>query len=119
AQLYPEIARQVAEEGHEIANHSVSHVNLNAVNNSRISSEILDSQQQIEEVTGITPATFRPPYGEYNDKVLKIADETNISVIMWSVDTLDWKTKSKNSIYQTVKNQASPGSIILMHDIQE
>src|SRR5690625_4853718 len=97
AQLYPEIARQVAEEGHEIANHSISHVNLNAVNSDRITTEMLDSQKQIEKVTGITPTTFRPPYGEYNDKVLSIAKNSNTSVIMWSIDTLDWKTRNANS----------------------
>lgn len=116
---YPEIARKVAEEGHEIANHSNSHVNLNAVNNNRMKDELLESKKLIEQITGITPTTFRPPYGEYNATVLDIAKKSDQSVIMWSVDTLDWKTRNANAIYETVIQRTQPGSIILMHDIHE
>lgn len=117
AETYPEIAKQVADEGHEVANHSVTHANLNAVSGERIRTEVLDSLTQIEKATGVTPTTFRPPYGEFNQTVIDHAEDSNQSIIMWSVDTLDWKSRNADSIYEVTKNQSRSGSIVLMHDI--
>ena len=116
AARYPEIAKQVADEGHEIANHSVSHANLNAVNKKRIESEVTSSVKTIEEATGVKPKTFRPPYGEYNKKVIDLAEKTDQTIILWSIDTLDWKYRNANRVLERTKF-AKPGSIILMHDI--
>lgn len=115
----PELALQVAYEGHEIANHTNTHVNLNAVKAKRIKNEVQDAQQRIEKAIGIKPTTFRPPYGEYNKTVVKYANESDQHVILWSVDTLDWKSRNAKSIYNIVKKQTKPGSIILFHDIHE
>lgn len=114
---YPEIAKRVAEDGHEIGNHSATHVNLNATKEKRIDAEIIDSKQQIEEMIGYTIETFRPPYGEYNQYVLDEAEKSDQSVVLWSVDTLDWKNRNANSVYQATINETEPGSIILLHDI--
>ncbi|HLR42344.1 MAG TPA: polysaccharide deacetylase family protein, partial [Pseudogracilibacillus sp.] len=64
ASTYPHIAKRVADEGHEIANHSITHANLNTATKDRIIEELTVSQQQIETATGVRPETFRPPYGE-------------------------------------------------------
>lgn len=117
AESLPEIARQVANEGHEIANHSISHANLNASGADRIHEEMVESLHQIENATGVRPHLFRPPYGNYNDTVLNKANETNQKLIMWSVDTRDWESRNANSVYQMVQSYTQPGSIILMHDI--
>src|SRR5690625_7555403 len=69
---FPDIVKQVANEGHEIANHSISHANLNAVGGDRIRQEMVDSLNQIENAGGVKPKLFRPPYGNYNDTVLNI-----------------------------------------------
>src|SRR5690625_1679133 len=114
---FPDIVKQVANEGHEIANHSISHANLNAVGADRIRQEMVDSLNQIENAGGVKPKLFRPPYGNYNDTVLNIAKETNQKVIMWSVDTRDWESRNANSVYEMVKAYTRPGSIVLMHDI--
>lgn len=115
----PELALQVADEGHEIANHTNTHVNLNAVKGKRIKQEVQNSQHRIEKAIGIKPTTFRPPYGEYNQTVIKYAIESDQQVILWSIDTLDWKNRNAKSIYNIVKQQARPNSIILFHDIHE
>ena len=118
-EYYPELALQVAYEGHEIANHTNTHVNLNAVKGKRIKQEVQNSQQRIEKAIGIKPTTFRPPYGEYNKTVIKYAKESDQEVILWSIDTLDWKSRNAKAIYNVVKQQARPNSIILFHDIHE
>lgn len=118
-EFYPEVAKDVVKAGHEIGNHSITHVNLNAVNKNRMKTEIIESKQLIQEVTGIEPHIFRPPYGEHNQVVLNHAENTNQSVILWSVDSLDWKSKNVKSIYNTTINQIRPGAIVLFHDIHK
>lgn len=119
ANKYPKIAKLVADAGHDIANHSETHINLNTVNRKRIEREILQSQQLIKEITGKKPTLFRPPYGEYNQAVLDISTKSNQTIIMWSVDTLDWQHRNKERTYEIIKNNVQPGSIILMHDIHQ
>lgn len=117
AKAHPDIAKRVADQGHEIANHSITHANLNAVNNNQVKQEIIDSKQQIEEVTGKTPTLFRPPYGSSNNYVEKIAQETDQAITMWSIDTYDWQHLNASKTLQAIQNEVRPGSIILMHDI--
>lgn len=119
AEQYPEVAKQVADEGHEIANHTVTHANLNAINRSRIEEEMTHSKEQIENATGQTPIIFRPPYGNHNDTVLEIAESTDQTIVLWSLDTYDWQHRNANATYQTIIDNVRPGSVILMHDIHQ
>lgn len=114
---YPDITQQIIDEGHELGNHSISHANLNAVKKEKAASEINDSKQIIEEVTGNEPSLFRPPYGNYEDDTENMIHNSNQEIIMWSVDTQDWNSQNSNAIYGTVKANVVPGSIVLMHDI--
>lgn len=118
AHAHPEIAKRVADEGHEVANHSITHANLNTLSTDKIIEEITLSQQQIEDATGIRTETFRPPYGEYNHLVLEQAKMTDQIISMWTIDTLDWSNRSPSAILEKVK-RTTPGDIILMHDIHE
>lgn len=117
AQAYSNVAKKVADAGHEIANHTIEHPDLVTLSIEGIQNQLVQSQNQIEEATGKRPIYFRPPYGSYNDNVLNIAKESNQKVIMWSVDTRDWESKNPAAINQIVQTYARPGSIILMHDI--
>ncbi|HZW69155.1 MAG TPA: polysaccharide deacetylase family protein, partial [Pseudogracilibacillus sp.] len=116
---FPEVAKQVADEGHEIANHSITHANLNKAKKSEIQKEVIDSKKIIQEVTGIEPKLFRPPYGEYNDAVIKAANASDQTIVMWSVDTLDWKHKDKNKVINLTMTKSTAKSIVLLHDIHE
>lgn len=116
---YPDLAKQVVNEGHEIANHSETHVNLNAVNKKRMDKEVKNSKSIIEKFTGISPSIFRPPYGEYNETVVTYAEASDQSIILWSVDTLDWKSRNAKAIYNAAINKTRPGAIVLMHDIHQ
>jgi len=119
AEQNPDIVQRITNEGHEIGNHSISHANLNAVKRQKAEQEIINSKQMIEDVTGEEITLFRPPYGNFEDDTQKMINDSNQDIIMWSLDTKDWDSKNTNEIYQTVKNNVEPGSIILMHDIHE
>ncbi|WP_026580912.1 polysaccharide deacetylase family protein [Bacillus sp. J33] len=117
AQFYPTVASRVAEEGHEIGNHSDSHADLSSLREKQIRKEIEEASAKIKEASGQLPSTVRPPYGAMNEDVKKIAEATGTPLILWSVDSLDWKSRNASSIHKVVMNNAVPGSIVLMHDI--
>lgn len=113
----PQLAKKIVDQGHELANHSVTHANLKAVKEKRAKKEIMDSQKTIQEITGAKPKLFRPPYGNFDDTAEELIGKSGQKIILWSVDTEDWKEKNSNAIYEKVKSHTNPGSIILMHDI--
>lgn len=118
-QRNPDIAKNIVKKGHEIANHSKTHINLNSVNKSRIEFEVIQSQKEIEAATGVKPTLFRPPYGEYNQTTINLATKTDQNIIMWSVDSYDWKSRNKSKIVSEIKRQTRKNSIILLHDIHQ
>lgn len=114
---YPALAKQVADNGHEIANHTQNHKDLTTLHPSAIRHEIATSRQKIIEATGQVPQLFRPPYGAYNESVLQINRENQESMILWSVDSLDWKSRNATAVNEKILNSIRPGSIVLLHDI--
>ena len=78
--------------------------------------EIQLSVNKIEKITGSKTILYRAPYGEYNDTVIKTAQENGYYTIQWDVDTLDWKGLSGVEICERVMSKVKPGSIILNHN---
>lgn len=117
-ELYPEIARRIVAEGHEIANHSWSHPALPKIGAARVKSEIDKTSEIIERVTGVRPATMRPPYGATNQSLnRRLNEEFGLSVIMWSVDPQDWRYRNAARVSNHLIQHARPGDILLAHDI--
>jgi len=116
---YPELAAEVASQGHEIANHTQNHMNLTTVRNDVARQEIALSREKIEEATGETPHLVRPPYGAYDNATINLASENDETLILWSVDPDDWKHRNPRTIERNVLQAVRPGSIILLHDIYE
>lgn len=112
---YPELARRISEDGHEIASHGHRHINLSPLPPGEIRTEISRAHETIEEVTGKTPKLIRTPNGDYNAKVLKVAKDMGYTVIQWDVDSLDWKNPGVNTIIARVLKNVRPGSIVLLH----
>lgn len=113
----PRIARDVANRGHEIASHSVSHADLTRLGPNGVDKEFANGKSIIKKTTGVTPRTFRPPYGAINQNVKNKAKKYNQPLILWSVDSLDWKYRSKSAVHSRVMNNVHPGAIVLLHDI--
>lgn len=114
---YPLLAQRVVADGHEIGNHTMNHPDLTTLDVEQIMEEVIVSSSIIEEATGINPKLIRPPYGGFNDDVKNIVEDKNLSLIMWSVDSLDWKSREAEAINEEVMSNISDGSIILLHDI--
>lgn len=114
---YSELAKKVAENGHEIASHTESHKDLTKLSVRGIRQELATSRDKITKATGQVPTLVRPPYGAYNETVKKIAGENQESIILWSVDSLDWKSRNATAVNAQILKTIRPGSIVLMHDI--
>lgn len=110
-----ENARRAAEQGCEIGNHSWNHPLYSSLTSKEVAKQISRTNSKITEICGVEPAVSRPPYGDYNTKVLKAA---GMAQILWTVDTLDWKTRNPRKIFKAVKAAGNlDGKIILMHSI--
>lgn len=114
---YPSLAERVAKSGHEIGNHTDHHMDLTKVGEPQMVQEVQISNQKIQDATGKSPTLIRPPYGAFNSKVEEVARKNGSSLVLWSVDSLDWKSKNAEAIHQVVKKEVVSGSIILLHDV--
>lgn len=114
AEKYPELIKQMAEDGHLIGNHTWNHVQLNAISSKDACEEIIATNQTIKEITGMTPMYLRPPFGEWNRK--EDCPEQMISVY-WDIDPLDWKTEDADIVARRILSEVEDGDIILLHDV--
>ena len=111
---YPEIANDVLTAGHELGNHTWTHANLTKMATDSIANEISRTNNIIEQATGQAPTVFRPPYGAFKDDMLNVMQ---LPVVLWDVDTLDWKHRDAAQLLTSVKSSVHDGSNVLMHDI--
>lgn len=117
AEKYPDMVRLIAERGHEIANHGYSHLHMASIPEEKIAEEITRCTQVLEELSGQKVKLFRPPYGEYDAKVVKTARKLGYQIIQWDCDSLDWKKDmSRENIFNRVVKRTEKGSIILFHN---
>lgn len=115
---YPDIVAREVKEGHVLANHTWSHPQLTKISDSKINKEITSTLEAIKKVVPNAEVNLtRPPYGAFNSRVTAALKSLKQSVILWDVDTLDWKNRNPQSVLEQVKKQTKAGSIILMHDI--
>lgn len=114
----PECVKTLVEKGHDLGNHSVHHYDMTTISKEQMKTEINDVGKKVEELTGYKMKLFRPPYGAYNNDVIKATYECGYFPIQWNVDSLDWKNYGVQSIIDTVCNHKDlgPGSIILCHN---
>lgn len=112
---FPQLARRIAEEGHEIGNHTYSHPRLLWRTPGKIAWEIERAQNVIAHHTGRQPALFRPPYGLRWFGLFPILSQRKMMAVMWSVNGYDWRLPARE-IAGRVLRGAGSGSIILLHD---
>lgn len=113
---YPEVTRQIVAAGHEVGNHSATHPHMNALTEEGIYRELEDTNKLLERLTGQRPKLFRPPFGEYNNTLIRVAEELGMKTIQWSVDSLDWRDLTAGEITSRVLEQIEPGAIVLFHN---
>lgn len=116
-QYNKQIIKREFEEGHEIGNHTYTHINVSKQGYNTIQKEIYDTQDAIKSVTGIEPKVFRPPYRAVSKDMCRIIKEKNMNIVLWSyVDAKDWQNPGVNSIVKSIENGVQNGCIILLHD---
>lgn len=117
-ELFPEIAKAVAEAGFEVGNHSWSHRDMTKMGEEQIREEVRKTQDAIERATGVRPKLFRPPYGNINDRVYSVLREEGLDVVLWSIDPRDWASgQTSASVTSKIVKEARPGAIVCIHDI--
>jgi peptidoglycan/xylan/chitin deacetylase (PgdA/CDA1 family) len=112
-----EIIKRAASLGCDVVGHTWDHRNLTKLSSDKMKAEILDTHNAIESVIGAVPRIFRPPYGAVNGSVKSVSLELGFSPVNWSVDTVDWKNKNADSVYDAVMKGVKDHAIILCHDL--
>lgn len=114
-QTNPDVFMQMIHDGHEVGNHSWDHSNLSKLTKEQIRQQLVQTNDQVQQLIGVKPATLRPPYGALNQDVVDTALSLNQKIILWNVDSLDWSGLSGDQIAVNVLSNTGPGAIILMH----
>ncbi len=116
AERYPELILRELAEGHEVGNHTWSHPKLGKISESELSRELIKTERVLNEIADYRPKLFRPPEGNTSKIVESAAQKNDYSIVIWSVDTLDWAHTPTDKIVETVLDKTCAGSIILCHD---
>ena len=119
---HPDLAKEIVNRGHDLENHSLTHGHMNTMTDAEVEKEISGTTDIIKETTGFLPNLFRPPYGEYDKRILRILKSDGYPyTILWTVDSYDWAEEmngvkiTKNYLVKRVLKGASNNGIILMH----
>lgn len=115
--LYPQLLKKVVVEGHALGNHTWSH-EYGYYSEAAAAHELDETAKLVYKTTGVKTALFRPPGGILHNGLVSTAQEKKYAVIMWSVDSKDWRYLGNTSaaMVEGVLKEAKPGGIILMHD---
>jgi peptidoglycan/xylan/chitin deacetylase (PgdA/CDA1 family) len=113
---HPELCARIADEGHELGNHTYSHPYLPLQRSAKVARELAATDAAIERATGLVPDLARPPYGGRSPWTVRAFDRLAKRVVLWDVNSFDWKGAPADEVARRVVDRARPGSIILMHD---
>lgn len=113
---HPKTARRIRKEGHRLCNHTRNHPDMARLSSKAARKQVLIAQWQIRKVTGVTPTTFRFPYGSSNKRVRAVVRSCQLRSLGWDVDTRDWERPSAKRITARIVGNVRPGSVVLMHD---
>ena len=111
-----DILKRMLEEGSEIGNHSYNHKELTKLSSAELMDQITKTQDAVIAATGITPKLMRPTFGSYDDN---LKSNVGMPLVLWSVDTLDWKSRDAKKVTDHVLSNVKDGDIVLMHDIYD
>lgn len=88
---YPEEVIKIAKAGHDLGNHSATHPHMSQLSKEQIKNELAQAHEKVKNLTGVDMTLFRPPFGEYDNKVIEAAEESGYYTIQWDVDSLPSK----------------------------
>ncbi|KWX75633.1 polysaccharide deacetylase family protein [Paenibacillus jilunlii] len=110
-----ELAAEMLKRGHEMENHAYTHPNMSTLSRARATAEIQKTQNLLKESLGVTNIWFAPPSGDFDQETVDIAASLGLKTVLWTLDTVDWRNPSPDSIISKISSKAEPGTLILMH----
>ncbi|MEC0373071.1 polysaccharide deacetylase family protein [Paenibacillus chibensis] len=111
----PELAKEIQKRGHELENHAYTHPNMSQLSEYRASLEISKTQKLLKESLGVDNTWFAPPSGDFNQQTVRIAHGLGLKTVLWTLDTVDWRNPSPDSVVNKISNKVQAGTLILMH----
>ncbi|MFK7697324.1 polysaccharide deacetylase family sporulation protein PdaB [Paenibacillus sp. HJGM_3] len=115
SQTHQDIVKKIVEAGYEVGSHGHKHVNYSGLSDEEIRKQIETAHEILTGLTGKSPNLIRLPNGDFDKRVLRIANEMNYKVIQWDTDSLDWMNKGTDNIINRVLTKVHPGDIVLFH----
>ncbi|WP_409343387.1 polysaccharide deacetylase family sporulation protein PdaB [Paenibacillus sp. MBLB4367] len=115
SQSHQEIVGDIVKHGYEIGSHGHKHVNYSSLSDEEIRKQLTTAHRILSDVTKQEPSLLRLPNGDFDKRVLRIANELNYTVVQWDTDSLDWKNPGTENIIERVVSKAHPGDIVLLH----
>jgi peptidoglycan-N-acetylglucosamine deacetylase len=112
----PTIARRIADEGHALGNHTLSHRHPWAMPERAARAEVRDGAEALEDAIGAAPLFFRPPHGRRRACMTAEAEALGERVIMWDVSAIDWGLLSAPRAIEGRLARVKAHDIVLMHD---
>ncbi|MBQ9117181.1 MAG: polysaccharide deacetylase family protein [Clostridia bacterium] len=116
AELYKEQLKRIADEGHEIGNHTYSHASLKKISPERMKIELTRTAEAVKKITGRMPTVFRPPEGCCNKTVVDCANQLGYTTVLWTVDPRDWSCPPSERVSENILGTVKGGAVILCHD---
>jgi len=116
AEQHPELIQAIAADGHEIGNHTFSHVTLTKIPVVDVRTEYRACNDLISSITGHPVRYCRPPGGDYDDPVVRAALEEGLTTVLWTDDPGDYLSPGTLAIERKTLQRIGPGGIILLHD---
>jgi peptidoglycan/xylan/chitin deacetylase (PgdA/CDA1 family) len=113
---FPDVLRQVAQQGHTICNHTDSHPRLDRLSPDQVEAQLAPVSQLIRDTVGVTPAFVRAPWGNVNGDTVAVAHKLGLRVLGWSVDPSDYLRSPPDRLVARVVGAVKPGSVVIMHD---
>lgn len=110
-----ELALEIQRRGHELENHAYTHPNMSTLSRARATMEIEKTKSLLKSSLGVENRWFAPPSGDYDQETVEIARELGLKTVLWTVDTVDWRNPSPDSVIAKITTKAEPGTLVLMH----
>src|SRR5512139_898290 len=114
---HPGMVRRAVTAGHEIGNHSYGHPDLTRLPAEAVRAQLTRTATAVVTAAGVRPGLLRPPYGATDAQVAAVARAQRLPLVLWSVDTLDWRDRDPRIVEARALAGARRGAIVLMHDI--
>lgn len=118
-ETYGDLAREMAEAGHELGLHGYSHDSMAAMSPETLRRELSRTAERLRTCAGVEATLLRPPGGKVTQDVRRAAGEMGLCVIQWSVDPKDWATHDREAVVRRVVDQTRAGDVILLHDMSD